>query len=76
MTYITRLHTLCQIFIKKRTHTWGKKGLEGIYAALADDFDKLLQVMLEEDLNEFQYIIDGNEWKAVLKQGKKGVMPI
>lgn len=25
-----------------------------------------LQVMLEDDLSEFQYVVDGDEWKIVL----------
>lgn len=31
------------------------------------DFQELLQVMLDDDLNEFQYVIDDNQWKVVLK---------
>lgn len=31
------------------------------------DFKELLQVMLDDDLNEFQYVIDDNQWKVVLK---------
>lgn len=34
---------------------------------LVKDFDKLLTVMLNENINEFQYIIDGSEWRAMLK---------
>lgn len=35
--------------------------------SLAEDFYELLQVMLDEDLNEFQYIIEKDEWKIVMK---------
>lgn len=31
------------------------------------DFQELLQVMLDDDLNEFQYVIYDNQWKVVLK---------
>lgn len=31
------------------------------------DFKELLQVMLDDDLNEFQYVIVDNQWKIVLK---------
>lgn len=34
---------------------------------LVDDFQELLQVMLREDLNEFQYVVEGDAWRAVLK---------
>lgn len=34
---------------------------------LVEDFNELLQVMLDEKLNEFQYVIEDNEWKIVLK---------
>jgi len=34
---------------------------------LVNDFDQLIQVMLEEELTEFQYIISGDDWKVVLK---------
>ena len=33
----------------------------------ANDFNELLQVMLDENLSEFQYIIKDGEWKIVLK---------
>ena len=32
-----------------------------------DDFQELLQVMLDDNLTEFQYVIEKDEWKAVLK---------
>lgn len=34
---------------------------------LVDDFQELLQVMLNDELNEFQYMIEDDEWKFVLK---------
>lgn len=32
-----------------------------------DDFDELLQVILDDDFNEFQYVVEDGEWKVVLK---------
>lgn len=32
-----------------------------------DDFKELLQVILDDNLNEFQYVPEGDEWKVVLK---------
>lgn len=32
-----------------------------------NDLDELLQVMLDEKLNEFQYVIEDKKWVAVLK---------
>ena len=34
---------------------------------LVSDFNILLQVILDDNLNEFQYIIEGDLWKIVLK---------
>ncbi|MBQ8639732.1 MAG: 8-oxo-dGTP diphosphatase [Lachnospiraceae bacterium] len=34
---------------------------------LVDDFHELLEVMLDEKLSEFQYVVDGDEWNAVLR---------
>lgn len=34
---------------------------------LVNDFNDLLQVMLDENLSEFQYVIEDNQWKIVLK---------
>lgn len=34
---------------------------------LVEDFEELLQVMLDEDKNEFQYVVEGEEWRVVLK---------
>ena len=31
------------------------------------DLDKMLEVMLDENLMEFQYVIEENEWKVILK---------
>ena len=35
--------------------------------ATVDDFTELLQVMLDDNFNEFQYVVEGGEWKIVLK---------
>lgn len=32
-----------------------------------EDFQKLLRVMLDENLSEFQYVIEDNKWKIILK---------
>lgn len=34
---------------------------------LVSDFDELLQVMLDDTLNEFQYVIEDGQWKIVLE---------
>ncbi|MBE5876871.1 MAG: 8-oxo-dGTP diphosphatase [Lachnospiraceae bacterium] len=34
---------------------------------LVNDFHELLQIMLDEDMSEFQYVIEDGKWKAVLK---------
>lgn len=34
---------------------------------LVNDFNELLQVMLSDNLNEFQYVIEDNQWRIVLK---------
>ena len=34
---------------------------------LVSDFDELLQVMLDDSLNEFQYVVEGGEYRVVLK---------
>lgn len=34
---------------------------------LVNDFHELIQVMLDENMCEFQYVIEDGEWKAVLK---------
>lgn len=35
--------------------------------AAVDDFTELLQVMLDDHFNEFQYVVEGDVWKVVLK---------
>ncbi len=45
---------------------WIKKD-ELPYINTVDDLAELLRVILDENLNEFQYIIDGDEWKVLLK---------
>ncbi|MBD5534294.1 MAG: 8-oxo-dGTP diphosphatase [Lachnospiraceae bacterium] len=35
--------------------------------ATVDDFTELLQVMLDDNFNEFQYVVEGSKWKVVLK---------
>lgn len=32
-----------------------------------EDFQELLRVMLDENLNEFQYVIEDNKWKIIIK---------
>lgn len=34
---------------------------------LVSDFDELLRVILDDNLNEFQYIFEDEKWKIVLK---------
>lgn len=34
---------------------------------LVNDFNQLLQVILDDNLTEFQYVIEDNEWKVILK---------
>lgn len=34
---------------------------------LVKDFDELLQVMLDDDLSEFQYVVEDGKWKVVQK---------
>ena len=34
---------------------------------LVNDFHELLQVMLDENLNEFQYVIENGKWISVMK---------
>lgn len=34
---------------------------------VVNDLDELLRVMLDDRLNEFQYVIDGDEWKVVIR---------
>ena len=35
------------------------------------DLNELLQVMLDDNLSEFQYVIEDGEWKMILKQMRK-----
>ncbi len=45
---------------------WVKKDeLESVN--LVEDFKELLQVMLNDELSEFQYVIEDGEWKILLK---------
>lgn len=37
------------------------------HVPLVSDFDQLMQVMLDDRLNEFQYIIENGEWKVRLR---------
>lgn len=46
-------------------HWIRKEELSGVNTVA--DFNELLQVMLDENLNEFQYVIEGDEWKVVMK---------
>lgn len=34
---------------------------------LAEGVQELLRVMLDDSLNEFQYVVEGDEWKIVIK---------
>ena len=34
---------------------------------LVNDFNQLLQVILDDNLSEFQYVIEDKEWKVLLK---------
>ena len=34
---------------------------------LVPDFDSLIEVMLSDELTEFQYVVENDVWKAVLK---------
>lgn len=42
-----------------------KDELSGV--GLVSDFYELLEVMLKDELNEFQYIIEDDQWKMVLR---------
>lgn len=46
-------------------HWIAKDRLQEYY--LVDDFMELLKVMLEDNLNEFQYVIDQEKWIPILK---------
>lgn len=51
------------IFSEEGTMHWVKKE-ELSTVNLVDDFRELLQVMLDDNLNEFQYVIEDDEWKV------------
>ncbi len=42
-----------------------KEALSDVH--LAEDFHELVQVMLDDRLTEFQYVVDNGQWKAVIK---------
>lgn len=46
-------------------HWVGKEELSNVN--LVNDFNQLLQVILDDNLNEFQYVIEDKEWKVILK---------
>lgn len=45
---------------------WVRKE-ELAHVPVVNDLDELLQVMLDDQLNEFQYVIDGDAWKVVIR---------
>lgn len=44
---------------------WVKKS-DLLNVNLVNDFSELLEVMLNDQLTEFQYVIEDGEWKVVL----------
>ncbi len=48
-----------------RMHWVKKENLDKVN--LVSDFRELLDVMLRDDLSEFQYVVEGNEWKVLQK---------
>lgn len=46
-------------------HWIDKKDLSSLETV--EDFQQMLEVMLNESLTEFQYVIEENEWKVILK---------
>jgi len=46
-------------------HWVNKDELESVNAV--NDLQELLQVMLDDNLSEFQYVIEDGEWRMVLK---------
>ena len=46
-------------------HWVSKEDLEKVN--LVSDFNELLNVMLDDNLNEFQYIVEDDDWKIVIK---------
>lgn len=45
---------------------WIERSLLNEYSTVSD-LEELLQVMEREDLTEFQYLVSGDEWTAVLR---------
>lgn len=48
-----------------KMHWVGKEELSSVN--LVSDFMELLQVILDDNLSEFQYVIENKEWNVVLK---------
>ena len=48
-----------------KMHWVGKEELDKVN--IVNDFRELLEVMLDDKLTEFQYVIEDGEWKVVLK---------
>ena len=48
-----------------KMHWFHKNDLDKLN--LVDDFMELLGVMTRDDLNEFQYVRDGDAWRAIIK---------
>ena len=48
-----------------KMHWFHKNDLDKLN--LVDDFMELLDVMTRDDLNEFQYVRDGDAWSAIIK---------
>ena len=46
-------------------HWVHKKNLDKVH--LVEDFHELLMVMLDDSYNEFQYVIEDDDWKVVIK---------
>ena len=46
-------------------HWIRKEELSGVN--LVSDFNELLEVILNDNLNEFQYVVEDKEWKMILK---------
>ena len=46
-------------------HWIDKKDIQSLKTV--EDFQQMLEVMLNESLTEFQYVIEENEWKVILK---------
>lgn len=48
-----------------RMHWVNEEDLENVN--LVSDFNELLKVMLDDNLSEFQYIVENNEWRMIQK---------